>query len=114
MDAALEAVKEAVHAGFVTIAKNPNVQRKSFLPPIGDKGLPAKPLAESGDGVCLTRDMGDVVASFLDHALLAAHRAAAPAHVLGGLLDLLFPCHAEQPGYPMLFEHEVNRLHECR
>ncbi len=58
--------------------------------------------------------MGDVVAGFLDHALLATHRAAPPAYVLDGLLDLLFPCHAEQPVHPMLFEHEVNRLHERR
>ena len=55
-----------------------------------------------------------MVAGVLDHALLAARRASPPAHVLGGLLDLLFPGHAEQPLYPMLCEHAVNRLHERR
>ena len=76
--------------------------------------LPAQTLAERGDGVCLTCDVGDMVAGLLEHALLATHRAAPSASVLGGLLDLLFPCHAEQPGHPILFEHEVNRLHERR
>src|SRR5215471_20670052 len=103
MDPALETVEDAFHAVFVAIAQHCIVQRQSLLPLIGDKGLPAQTLAESGDGVCLTRDVGDVVAGFLDYALLATHRAAPPAHVLGGLLDLLFPCHAEPPLYPMFF-----------
>src|SRR6266446_3527155 len=108
MNAALETVEDAFNVVFVTIAPHRMLQRQLRLPRVGDKGLPTKTLTESGDFVLLTRDVGDVVAGFLDHALLAAHRAATPAHVLGGLLDLLFPCHAEQSGYPMLLEHEVN------
>src|SRR5712691_9081605 len=51
---------------------------------------------------------------FLAHPLLTVHRATPPASILGGLLDLLFPCHAEQPVHPMLCEHAVNRLQERR
>jgi hypothetical protein len=58
--------------------------------------------------------MSNVVAGFLDHALLAVHRAAPPADIVCGLLDLLFPCHAEQPVHAMLCEHEVNRRQERR
>ena len=58
--------------------------------------------------------VGDVVADFLDHPLLAVHRASAPAHVWGGPLDLLFPGNAEQTVHPMLLEHVVNGLHERR
>jgi hypothetical protein len=43
-------------------------------------------LTESGDGVCLASDVGNVVASFLDHPLLAMHRAAPPAYILGALI----------------------------
>ena len=50
----------------------------------------------------------------LDDALLAAHRAAPPAHVVGGLLDLLFPGDAEQPVHALRCEHAGNRLHERR
>src|ERR1041384_950784 len=108
MDPALEAIEDAFHAVFVAVAQHRRLQRQPLLYCIGDKGLPAKTLATSGDGVCLTRDVGDVVADFLDHALLAAHRASPPAHIVGGLLDLLCPCHAEQPLYPMLCEHAGN------
>ena len=81
---------------------------------MSDKGLPAHTVAESGEGGCLTRDVGEVGAGLLDHALRAAYRAAPPAHVLGGRLERLCPCHAEQPGSSMLFAHEGNRLHEGR
>ena len=67
---------------------------------------------ESGDGVCLASDVRNVVAGFLDHPLLTVHRAASPAYILGCLLDLLFPCHAEQPVHAMLFAHELNRPYE--
>src|SRR5512145_1742663 len=114
MDAALEAVEEAFHAVFVAIAQHRLLQREPLGPCMGDEGLPAKTLAERGHGVSLTCDVGDVVASFLDHTLRAPHRAAPSASVLGGLLDLLFPGHAEQPGHPILFAHEGYRLHERR
>jgi len=114
MDPALEAVEEALTAVCVAIAQHRLLQRPPLWPRIGDKGLPAKPLAESGDGVCLTSHVGAVVAGFLKHTLLAVHSAAPPAHGLGGLLDLLFPGQAEQANHPMLFEHKGNGLHERR
>ena len=114
VDPALEAVEDAFHAVFVAIAQHRILQRQPLWPCIGDKGLPAKTLAVSGDGVFLTSDVGYMVAGFLEHALRAAQRASPPAHVLGGLLDLLFPRHAEQPVHALLCEHEVNRLHERR
>jgi len=46
----------------------------------------------------LASDLGDVVAAFLDYPLRAVHRASPPAHVLGGLLDLLFPDSTELRG----------------
>src|SRR5207244_12743256 len=104
MDTALEAVEDALNAVFVAIAQHRCLQRQPRGPRIGDKGLPAKTCGESSNGVCLARDAGDVVADFLKHTLLAVHRATPPAHVLGGLLDLLFPCQAEQANHPMLFE----------
>src|SRR5262249_35078942 len=67
-----------------------------------------------GNVVCLARDVGDVVAGFLEQPLLAVHRASPPAHVLGGLLDLLFPGHAEQPVHPLVLQHAGNRRHERR
>src|SRR5712691_7583436 len=88
MDPALEAVEDAFHTVFVAVAQHRIRQRQPRVPRIGDKGLPAKTLATRSDGVFLTSDVGDVVAGFLDDALLATHRAAPPAHVLGGLLDL--------------------------
>ena len=96
------------------IAQDSMLPRPPLSPCLGDKGLPAKTLAESSDGVCLARDVGDVGADFLQHTLLAVHRAAPPAHVLGGLLDLLFPGQAEQAHHPMLFEHKGNGLYERR
>src|ERR671938_1599046 len=101
MDAALEAVEDAFHAVFVTIAQYRILQRQPFLLRIGDKGLPAKTLAQSGDAVFLARDLGDVVAGFLEHPLLAVYSASTPAHAPGGLLDLLFPGHPEQPVHPL-------------
>jgi hypothetical protein len=71
-------------------------------------------LPEGGDFVFLAHDVGDMVAGVLEHPLLTVHRAAPPAHVSGGLLDLLFPCHAEQPVHPLLCEHAGNRLYERR
>src|ERR687896_1676139 len=97
MDAALEAVEDAFDPVFVAIAQHRRLQRQLLWGRIGNKGLPAKTLTESGDGVCLARDLGDVVAGFLDHPLLAVHSAAPSAYILGGLLDLLCPCHTEQP-----------------
>src|SRR5919202_5979641 len=101
MDAALEAVKDAFDPVFVAIAQHRLLQRQPLGSRIGDKGLPAKTLPASGDGVGLARDVGNVVAGFLDHALLAVPRAAPPADLWGALLDLLFPRHAEQPVHAM-------------
>ena len=81
VDPALEAVEEAFHAGCVAVAQDRLRQRQPRVSRIGDKGFPTKTLAMSSDGVFLTRDVSDVVAGFLDHALLAVHRAAPPAHV---------------------------------
>src|ERR671915_2210572 len=96
MDPALEAVDEAFHTLCVTIAQHRIPQRQPLWPRIGDKSFPAQTLAASGDEVFLASAVRDVVAGVLHHALLAAQRAAPPPHVLGGLLDLLVPGHAEQ------------------
>src|SRR5262249_22712769 len=112
MHAALEAVEDAFNAVFIPIVQHRILQRQPFWLRIGDKGLPAQTLAKRGDGVCLARDVGYLVADFLDHALLTAARAPPPSHVLSGLLDLLFPSHTEQPGHPMFFVHEVNGFHK--
>src|SRR2546430_15636896 len=114
MDPALEAMENAFNAVFVAIAQHRILQRQPRWPCIGDKGLPAKALAASGDGGCLASDVGYLVPGFLDRALLAAQRASTPAHVVGGLLDLLFPGHAEQPVPPMRCEHEGNRFYGRR
>ena len=114
MHAALETVEDAFDTVFVAIAQHGIPQRQSRLSRIGDKGFPAESLAELGDVVFLADDVGYVVADAPDYPLLAARRAATPAHVLGFLLNLLFPCHAEQPVHPMLCEHEVNGLQERR
>ena len=79
LHAALEAVQEAFHAVGVPRAPHRIVHRQPCAPRLGDHGLPAQTLAESGDDVGLTRDVGDGGAGGLDHALLAAHRAAPPA-----------------------------------
>src|SRR4030095_6103050 len=107
-----ETVEDAFNAVFVAIAQHRILQRQPLLSRIGDKGLPAKTLAKLGKGVFRASELGDVVAGFLDHRLWAARRASAPAYVLGGLLDLLFPRHAEQPVHPLVFQHTVNRLHD--
>src|SRR5215510_8535221 len=101
MDPALEAVEDAFHTIFVTIAQHRIPQRQPLWPRIGDKSFPAKTLAASGDGVCLASDVSDMVAGLLRHALLATQRASPSPHVLGGLLDLLFPGHAEHPLHAM-------------
>src|SRR5262249_61377893 len=87
-------------------------QRQSLLPRLGQKGLSAESLAEGGYAVCPARYVSDVVGVLLDYALLAAHIAAPPAHVLGGLIDLFFPCHVEQPLHPMFCEYQVNGFQE--
>src|SRR5204863_4115031 len=102
MHAALEAVEDAFDTVCVAIAQHRLLQRSLLWCRIGDKGLPAKTLPESGDGVFLASDVGNVVAGFLDHPLLAMHRAAPPAYILGALLDLLVPCHTELPVHPRL------------
>src|SRR5207253_648680 len=79
MHAALEAVEEAFDTVFVAIAQHRLLQRQPLWRRIGDKGLPAKTLTESGNGICLASDVGHVGAGFLDHPLLAVHRAASPA-----------------------------------
>src|SRR5947209_3766457 len=107
MDPALEALEDAFNTVFVAIAQDRILERQPRVSRIRDKGFPAKTLAAGSDGPFLSHDMGNVVAGFLDHALLAVHRASPPTHVLGGLLDLLFPGHAEQPVYPMRGEHAV-------
>src|SRR5262249_60448367 len=101
MHAALEAVEDAFNAVFIPIVQHRILQRQPFWLRIGDKGLPAQTLAKRGDGVCLARDVGYLVADFLDHALLTAARAPPPSHVLSGLLVLLFPSHTEEPGTPL-------------
>src|SRR5262245_43113899 len=102
MDPALEAVEDAFHAVFVTITQDRLLQREPLLRRIGDKGLPAKTLTKIGNVVFLTHDVGDVIAGFLDHPLLAVYRASPPTHIAGGLLDLLFPGYAEQPLHPLV------------
>src|SRR2546430_10962002 len=97
MDAALEAVEDAFHAVFVTIAQHCILQRQPRVSCIGDKGFPTQALAVRSDDVFLTCDLRDVVTGSLDHALLAMHCASPSTHVLGGLLDLLGPGDAEQP-----------------
>src|SRR4030095_7690308 len=85
MDPALETVEDAFNAVFVAIAQHRILQRQPLLSRIGDKGLPAKTLAKLGNGVFLASDVGDVVAGFLDHPLLAVHSASSSPHGLGGL-----------------------------
>src|SRR5207249_4702296 len=114
MDPALEALEDAFHTVFVTITQHRLLQRQPRWPRIGDKSLPAKTLAASGEGVFLASDVGNVVAGGLDHALLTPQRASPPTHVLGGLRDLLFPDHAEQPLHPMRGENEGNSFYERR
>src|SRR5262249_62120148 len=106
----LDALDNVSIAVSVETSQHRLLQEQPLWPRIGDKGLPAKTLAASSDGVFLASDVGYLVAGFLDHAFLAAQRASTPAHVLGGLLDLLFPGNAEQPVHPMVCDHEVNRL----
>ena len=104
MDPALEAIEDAFHTVFVAVAQHRRLQRQPLLPFIGDKGLPAKTLAKIGNAVFLAHDVGEVVAGVLDHPLLAVYSASPPAHVAGGLLDLLFPGYAEQPLHPLVCE----------
>src|SRR5205823_10442725 len=110
MDPALEAMEDTFNTVFVTIAQDRILQRQSRVSRIGDKGFPAKTLAARRDGPFLPRDVGNVIAGCLDHALCAVHSASPPAHVLGGLLNLLFPDDAEQPIHPMCCEHTGNGL----
>src|SRR5439155_2781861 len=114
MEATLEAVEDPFNAVFMAIAQHCILQREPFWLGIGDKSLPAAPLAETGDFVFLTGDASDMVAGLLDDLLLTARRASAPAQIAGMPLHLLFPGHAEQSLHAMGFEHEVNRLHERR
>src|SRR5215470_12438075 len=107
MDPALEAVEDAFHTVFIAIAQHRLLQRQPLLPRIGDKDLPAKTLAKIGNVVFLASDVGDGVARFLDHPRWTARPASAPAYVLGGLLDLLFPGHAEQSVHPLVFQHTI-------
>src|SRR4029434_8552356 len=88
MHAALEAVEDAFDTVFVAIAQHCLLQRQLLGRGIGDKALPAKTSAESGDGVCLASDVGNVVAGFLDHPLLPVHSAAPSASIFDGLLVL--------------------------
>src|SRR5438046_9662723 len=101
MEAPLEAVEDPFHAVCIAIAQHRILQREPCLPGIGDKSLPAAPLVETGDGVCLTGNVEDVVAGVLDNPLWTARRASTPAQILGMLLHLLFPNHAEQPLHAM-------------
>src|SRR5947208_9392715 len=112
MEATLEAVEDPFNAVFMAIAQHCILQREPFWPGIGDKSLPAAPLAETGDCIVLTGDAGDVVAGLLDDPLWTVRRSSPPAQITGMPLHLLFPGHAEQSLHPMGFEHEVNRLHE--
>src|SRR5438067_10366013 len=114
MEATLEAIEDPFHAVFIAIAQHRILQREPLWPGIGDKRLPAAPLAETGDFVSLTGDAGDVVAGLLNDPLWTARRASAPAQISGMPLYLLFPGHAEQSLHAMGFEHESNRLHERR
>src|SRR5438128_5654785 len=84
MDPALEALEDAFHPVFVTIPQHRLLQRQPCWPCIGDKRLPAQTLAASGEGVFLASDLGDVVADFLMHPLLAVLRAASPAYITDG------------------------------
>jgi hypothetical protein len=90
------------------------LQSQLRLPRLGDKGRPAQTWTESGAFVLLTREVGDVGAGCLKHLLCAPYRAATSAYVLGGLLHLLCPWHAEHPIHPLLGEPAVHGLHERR
>ena len=98
-------------AVFVPIAQDRIGQRQPLLGRIGDKGLPAEPCGEGGDGVFLAGDAGDVVADVFTHLLRTLRRASTPADVAGVVLDLPFPGHGEQALHPLLLEHPGNRLH---
>src|SRR6266446_5217847 len=83
LEATLEAVEDPFHAVFIAIAQHRLLQREPFGPAIGETSLPAVPLAETGDGVFLPGDAGDVVAGLLDDPLSTARRAPAPARMAG-------------------------------
>src|SRR6266849_9480787 len=112
MHAALEAVENAFDPVFVTIAQDRIGQRQPLLCRVGDKGLPAEPCGEGGNGVFLAGNAGDVVADVLTYLPSTLRRASAPADVVGLLLDLPFPGNGEQALYPLLLEHPGNRLHQ--
>src|SRR5262249_23873967 len=59
MDAALAAVEDAFDTVCVAVAQDRLLQRQPLLHRVGDKGLPAEPLDEIGDGVALAGDVGD-------------------------------------------------------
>src|SRR5438128_12654724 len=105
MKATLEAVEDPFHAVFIAIAQHRLLQREPLLPGIGDKSLPAAPLAETGDVVFLTGNVGDVVAGVLDDPLWTARRASTTAQILGMLLHLLFPNPASQSLHALGFDH---------
>src|SRR5919201_6808245 len=79
MDAAFEAIEDTFDAAFIAVAQDRLLQRQPRPWRIGHKSLPAEPLGEGGNGLSLTGDVGDVVAGFLHHALLATHSTASPA-----------------------------------
>src|SRR2546422_11173679 len=96
MHTALEAVEYAFDAVFVAIAQHGLLQRQPRLSRIGDKGLPAEPVSELGDCICLAGEAGDVVARVLNHPPATGLRAPGPGPVFGVLPLLLFPRNAEQ------------------
>src|SRR5204863_114830 len=71
VDAAFEAIEETFDAVCIAVAQDRLLQRQPRPWRIGHKRLPAEPLGEGGNSLSLAGDVGDVVAGFLHHALLA-------------------------------------------
>ena len=80
MDPALEAVEDALNAVFVAIAQHRLLQRQPRGSCIGDKRLPAQPSAQGREAICLTSDLGDVVAGLLNHPFLPVQRPSKVAY----------------------------------
>ena len=106
----LQAIAQACNTLCVTLAPDRIRPRPPLLRRVGDKRLPAQALAEGCDGVVLAGHAGEVSADVGTHPLGTRCRAAAPTDVVGGPLDLPFPCHGEPPVHPLCLEHGGHRL----
>jgi hypothetical protein len=107
------AAREAGAERFAAVLRALAHDRLCSRPPrwrrVGDTHLPTPPLGEGSAGAFLAGDAGEGRADWLEHALLATHRASPPAHVWRCLLDLLCPGHAAPPVHPMRCAHEGHR-----